>query len=677
MSTVIAMGAILIAVVCMAVLYLISSSRTSSSMQRAAMDNMRTAMNLQTGIMRQFVENSELGLREYATAEEITAVLKNPTDSECVRAAQEYTERYYANLDNWEAVYVSNWKTTVLAHSNAGAVGMTTRTEDQLPSYQASMTESGKAGLFNGGAFVSPASGEMILNLRMAVYDTDGETPIGLVGGGPFIVNLGEILDRYTISGLEKAQYSVLDAVGGTYIFCPTPELVGQPVEDATMLKIIERVAAGQAQGDMNYEAADGQKHIVTYMSIPELGWVLIMDDVASEVFAASRELQMNLLVICAIICVVITVFLYVLAKAITKSLGLVENAIGELGSLNLKEKRSIQKLMGGKGEISKIAAATYQMTGSLSGIVGTLENCAKSLQDGVGTMSSTSTSLVDCSMDNMSTSEELSASIANTNESIMKVNEEIGQITSLVDTVDVKVKESRQKSENLMTATEEMVQMSYNTLHNTEKKIVDTKIDIEQGMKNLQSLSKINEMANQILDITSQTNLLSLNASIEAARAGAAGKGFSVVADEIGKLAVSSSETVGEIQKICKETNSSIESIQKCFSDIIQFMETDVSRYFKQMAQKTENYHSSVSDIKDTIGEIEDASGNVAVSVDNISEQVKNIRYASMDNESGIKSIIEKADVTSSMVENINNLLTENQTNTKQINEIIGKFER
>lgn len=676
MSTVVAMGAILIAVVCLGVLYAISSQSTTKSMEQAAVNNMKTAMNLQTGIIRQFVGESERYLKEYATAAELRDLLKNPNDPEKVKVAQEYTERYFKELNGWEAVYMSNWNTTVLAHSSADAVGMTTRKGDDLAPYLKTMTDN-EDGFFNSGAFVSPASGLLMMSMRQAIYDTDGKTPIGLVGGGPFVTALGEVLDEYKISGLSQSNYFMLNANDGTYIFAPDPELIAKPTEDTTMLSVMEKIKGGATEGIQYYTGADGKEHMLMYSALSDQGWILMMDDVTSEIFAESRAMQNKLLVICIIISIIITVFLYLLAKFITKPLGLVENAISELGGLNLQQKEYIQKYLDGRNEVSKIATATYQVTNSLSDIVGTLKSCARTLQDGTGMMGKTSASLVDCSMDNMATSEELSMSIASTNEAIQLVNKETGQIASLVDIVDSKVKEGSQQSSELLSSTEDMVQLAYDTMQGTGKKVADTKVDIEVSMKNLQSLSKINDMANQILDITSQTNMLSLNASIEAARAGEAGKGFAVVADEIGKLAVRSSETVGEIQKICQETDYNIESIQKCFTDVIQFIEQDVSCYFKEMAQKTEGYKKTVSDIKDTIGEIQSASNNVAISVSNINEQVGNIHVAASDNESGIKSIVEKADVTNSMAENINNLLEENQSSTQQINDIIGKFNK
>lgn len=87
------------------------------------------------------------------------------------------------------------------------------------------------------------------------------------------------------------------------------------------------------------------------------------------------------------------------------------------------------------------------------------------------------------------------------------------------------------------------MQTLANNSMVNTNTQIAENQKAIENAMEELQSLMRIDEMASQILDITSQTNLLSLNASIEAARVGEAGKGFAVVAGEIGNLASNSSK--------------------------------------------------------------------------------------------------------------------------------------
>ena len=104
-------------------------------------------------------------------------------------------------------------------------------------------------------------------------------------------------------------------------------------------------------------------------------------------------------------------------------------------------------------------------------------------------------------------------------------------------------------------------VSASMEELSSTAANVSDNQEKLNKGILEVNEISaKIKEFTDMIKNIAKQTRLLGLNASIEAARAGAAGAGFSVVAEEIGKLAGSSSDTVDKIQDITNEITLAVE---------------------------------------------------------------------------------------------------------------------
>lgn len=675
MSTVITGCVVLIAVLCFGVLYLAQSIDMNNTMRKTATDEMNTALNAQANLLGQYVDSAETYLKEYASAQEIRDLLKQPENKAYIKTAQEYTTRYYENLTAWEGIYTSTWETAVRVHSSPSGLGMVLRTGDAVAPYLAAMTGS-EGGLYNGGVFMSPASGQMILNMRMAVYDTDGTTPIGFVGGGPFISELGALLENFTVEGLDRAEYTILDSDSLVYVLSSDTALTAQPVEDENFLAVLGRVAEGDGEGYMEYDA-DGEEYIMCYKSLPQYHLVLTMSDSKEEVFHASRVMLYKLLLYCMLALALIMLAAFFVSKLITKPLMKVQTAVNKLGDLSLARNQEISKYVGSKSEVGRMAASVDHLTGVWEGIVNTLDGCSDTLNSGVDTMERAASSLVDCAVDNMATTEELSASMSNTNTSIQGMNSDVANITELIRQVNDQLGNGKRKGDVLLESTRHMAENANHTLAVTEERIGQTKSRIEGALESLQALAKINQMAEQILDITSQTNLLSLNASIEAARAGEAGRGFAVVAGEIGNLANDSSRTVGEIQKICRETDESVKGIKNCFNEIIDFLEKDVSQYFSEIAGISANCNESTSELMTLIEGIGRESDSVTEFVENIRQQMETIYQASNENEKAINNIIEKNEVTNEMAERINDLVQEQQDSSRQIKDIITKFQR
>ena len=154
---------------------------------------------------------------------------------------------------------------------------MTVRPPEQLAEYRASMTDQPN-GFCNGGVIMSPVSGQMILNLRKAIYAKDGTTPIGLVGGGPFISNIEKELEKVNVNGLEHAQLTILDAKNSIYILNNDESLIAQPVEDPTYLQVIEAANAGTVSDNMKFtDASTGEASILSYNYMPQYGLILLM----------------------------------------------------------------------------------------------------------------------------------------------------------------------------------------------------------------------------------------------------------------------------------------------------------------------------------------------------------------------------------------------------------------
>ena len=121
----------------MIILSVIITMTISKTTRRNSIEHMETIADERAHIILNYVENAENTLTYYSKAQQVLDLLNDPTDPEAIKKAQAFTEDYSASIDNVEGLWIGEWNTHCIAHTNPGTVGITTRKDpDKLKELQ-------------------------------------------------------------------------------------------------------------------------------------------------------------------------------------------------------------------------------------------------------------------------------------------------------------------------------------------------------------------------------------------------------------------------------------------------------------------------------------------------------------------------------------------------------------
>lgn len=274
------------------------------------------------------------------------------------------------------------------------------------------------------------------------------------------------------------------------------------------------------------------------------------------------------------------------------------------------------------------------------------------------------------------STIEQLTTSMIHTDDIVEDVHEKVTGIGEWMDNTMKHLELSMKSSESMINSSDEMKDAARNAYENSRKTFEETKEVVKTVMQRLEDISQINMMTGEIMDIAMQTNILSLNASLEAARAGAAGKGFEVVAQEIGTLAQTTTATAGDIKNICDDANSSIQDVKKCFDSIMAFLEETVMVQFGSFADNAMQNSVSAGQIRNDIMDLNVSSDVLNRSLQQITTGVSTVKNITRENKDAIGNIAKKNGNTSMIAGRIRLQSDNNREMIKQLENIISRFQ-
>lgn len=407
------------------------------------------------------------------------------------------------------------------------------------------------------------------------------------------------------LEGMDSAYMYVVQN-DGTMLYHPTKEKVGQPVENAVIKGVVQQLQDGKKPGTtvVEYDFNGTTKYSAYTILNNENILVLTADE--SEALAGITTVTGLAVGISAIVVLIAIIISFIMGRRLMRPLVKVSTIIEDVANGNIEVDFSVVKES--NDEIGLIIEKMKELTQSLGSIVGKIRNSSD-------TMSSNSYELNDTSSQTLAANNEISKAVEDVAEgstgmaaSISKINENLLEMSN--ETKDINASVDEIKNQTVA------VQDSSKIMNDKIKSMQDSSHKMDEGISAISkrietvntTVDKVSNIVSVIEEISSETNLLSLNASIEAARAGDAGKGFAVVAQEIRVL---SDNTNTELENIKQIISSLVEECRYC----VQASGTIVEDNAKQKEE--------IKAVLDEFGSLDEQIQKTAEKADEIEELV------------------------------------------------------
>ena len=275
-----------------------------------------------------------------------------------------------------------------------------------------------------------------------------------------------------------------------------------------------------------------------------------------------------------------------------------------------------------------------------------------------------------------------ISATMEQMSASMEEIAATIGQIAEGSDTVLREVQNMNSSVDNGVELVQKIKnragRMHQNTIagkDRTSSKIIEIREMLNEALEESRSVEKIKQLTGEILDITSQTNLLSLNASIEAARAGEAGKGFAVVADEIRALADSSANTANNIQNISNLVIGAVEKRAGNAETMLQFVDEKVLQDYDEFVVVVEKYERDADSMNSLIENFSQNTGEIHETISAMTTGLNDISVAVDESAKGVTNVAESAVSLVASMSQIQQQTISNQEISEQLSNEVGRF--